>query len=94
MKRSRLKPVSKRRSAQNREYSRIREEFMLRHACEPCPVMREIFGEFFEVTDLHHKAGREGDRLIDVLNWLAVSREGHNWIHSNPAEARKRGWLI
>lgn len=45
-------------------------------------------------TDIHHKAGREGKRLNDEHHWLAVSREGHEWIHANPNEARRRGWLI
>lgn len=44
--------------------------------------------------DIHHKAGRTGWRLNDESQWLAVSREAHEWIHANPSEARRRGWLV
>lgn len=44
--------------------------------------------------DIHHKAGRTGWRLNDETQWLAVSREAHEWIHANPSEARRRGWLV
>lgn len=44
--------------------------------------------------DIHHKAGRTGWRLNDESQWMAVSREAHEFIHRNPSEARRRGWLV
>lgn len=31
--------------------------------------------------------------LCDVRYWMLVCRTCHAWIHLNPDEARKRGWL-
>lgn len=45
-------------------------------------------------TEIHHVRGRIGTMLNDETHWLAVSREGHEWIHQHPSEARKRGWLV
>jgi hypothetical protein len=28
--------------------------------------------------------------LPDESTWIAVSRDGHNWIHDNPKEAREK----
>lgn len=44
-------------------------------------------------TEIHHIAGREYERLINESEWLAVTREGHNKIHSNPSWAREKGYL-
>lgn len=45
------------------------------------------------LNEVHHMRGRRGDLLRDRRFWLAVSKQGHRWIHSHPAEARARGWL-
>jgi hypothetical protein len=54
-------------------------------------------------SDIHHMAGRTGyrdewarqqgiSRLIDVRDFLAVSREGHAWIEAHRAQAEAKGW--
>lgn len=45
-------------------------------------------------NQIHHKAGRLGKNYLDESTWLAVSFEGHNWIHNNDALAREKGWLL
>jgi hypothetical protein len=45
-------------------------------------------------TEIHHKRGRFGSRLNQEEFWLAVSREGHDWIHANPKEAYEKGYLL
>lgn len=45
-------------------------------------------------TEVHHKAGRSGKNFLDESTWMAVSREGHRWLHNNPREARARGWIL
>jgi hypothetical protein len=45
-------------------------------------------------TEIHHIDGREYERLIDKTRWLAVTREGHQYIHSNPKWSREKGYLI
>lgn len=43
--------------------------------------------------DVHHRAGRNGKRLRDQSEWLAVCRYCHCWIHNFPKSARLNGWL-
>ncbi len=42
-------------------------------------------------TDIHHVRGRAGALFLNELFWLAVSREGHQWIGDNPKEAEALG---
>ena len=85
MKKTRLKPVSKKRAERLKTYSELRKEFL---KGKRCPVTGEV------ATEIHHTNGRENERLNDVEFWLAVSRRGHEWIHANPKEAREAGWLV
>jgi hypothetical protein len=45
-------------------------------------------------SDVHHKAGRIGEMLLEQSKWLAVCRACHNWIETNRKEAMERGFLI
>jgi hypothetical protein len=44
-------------------------------------------------ADVHHKKGR-GRYLLDTSTWMAVSREGHLWIHANPKESYEKGYML
>jgi hypothetical protein len=87
IRRTRLRPVSAKRSAQLREYAKRRKAFLELHP--DCPVFAGL-----RTTEIHHMNHREGDRLNDERYWLAVSRAGHRAIHAFPAEARAKGWLV
>lgn len=97
-KRTGLRKVSTRRAKEMKEYRERKKSFMKLPGNQFCPVhLAGIFtGDSNQVKtrDVHHMAGREGKLLNDERYWLAVSRAGHNWIHANPNEARRRGWLI
>jgi len=45
-------------------------------------------------TDVHHKAGRVGDLLLDVTYWLAACRACHDWIERHPKEAKVIGFSL
>jgi tRNA U54 and U55 pseudouridine synthase Pus10 len=45
-------------------------------------------------TDVHHKAGRIGERLTDTSTFMSVCRPCHGIIHINPKESREKGWMI
>lgn len=75
-------------------YGKEKKEFLNLMSVHPCPVMLKIKGKRFKITDLHHMAGRKGKLLRYKPYWLAVSREGHNWIHDNPEKAYELGFLI
>jgi hypothetical protein len=81
-----IKPRSSKRAGEEREYLRRREKYLLMHPeCECCGG---------EATELHHKAGRIGKLLINVMYFMAVCRECHVWIEQNPLEAKEQGYSI
>lgn len=43
--------------------------------------------------EVHHCAGRSGSNFLNEATWMAVSRQGHRWIHENPGKARERGYI-
>ncbi len=45
-------------------------------------------------TEIHHAAGRVGAYLLNTKFFKSVSREGHIWIHENPAEALEKGFSV
>jgi hypothetical protein len=97
IRRSRLSPVSKKRSAAMREYAKKRKAFLALHPYCEVTLALSIFRFAWSLrtaTEVHHKAGRTGNNYLDESTWMAVSREGHRWIHDNPSEARRLGWLI
>lgn len=93
-KQTRIKPMSEKRKAESYLYTKKRKIFLALPENKFCPVAKEIFKEEILAREVHHKAGRTGKLLLYVPFWLAVSRKGHNWIHANPKEAYKLGFLI
>ena len=83
-----IKPVSDKRAKQKKAYLLAREVFLMEDCNKYCPVTGK------PATEIHHTYGKENERLLDREYWLAVSREGHVYIHTNPIEAREKGWLI
>lgn len=58
-----------------------------------CPVALQVLKRRIIIEDNHHMRGRLGPLLLDERFWLAVSRPGHDWIHTNPKEAEKLGFI-
>ena len=87
--RKRLAPRSKKRAIQNKEYLRLRKEFLGAHPY--CETWRGTEC-CLRSTDIHHVHGR-GKNLCNVKTWLAVCRPCHNWIHARGKEARALGLL-
>lgn len=94
----------KRREAQSDEtlYKQVRLSFL--NMCIKNGVSCPITGRPITLdSDIHHKRGRIGfadqwardndiSLRIDVRHFLAVTREGHDWIETHPDEARKKGY--
>lgn len=85
---------------ENRVYAKLRKTFLAEHpfcavAMEGIALTRNELplGEFVPSTQIHHRAGR-GKRLNETRYWMAVSLEGHAWIHAHGKEARARGWIL
>lgn len=100
MKKTRLKRASGKRIKENKKYITARDEYLAdKEFCERCKT------KFDGTTpkSLHHKKGR-GKYLADKEHFSALCTdryngkktiEGcHDWIHRNPNEARKEGWLL
>ena len=69
-------------------YSQLRKVFLDIPKNQVCPVTG------MQTNQVHHKKGRIGYLYLYTPLWLAVSQEGHDYIHANPSESYKKGWLI
>ena len=107
--RTRLKPVSKKRREQNKEYARRREEFLKNYpyckVCQDLGMVGDMIGccgpegswiKHLPViaTEVHHMAHREGKLLLDARFFLPVCKSHHRFIHDNPEWAKQNGYLL
>jgi len=93
---SKQKPIAKfssKRAKRNAAYLVARDLFLAKEENKFCPVLAKLKNQTVSATEVHHRNGREGERLNDQEYWIGVSREGHQWIHSNPELAYEAGWL-
>lgn len=88
MKRTPLRKVSKKRAKENREYLKLRAEFLkARPYCEifePCCTRK--------ATEIHHVNGRNGKRLLDMNQCLPTCRSCHRFITDNKKYAQEMGF--
>lgn len=81
--------VSKKRQVEQLQYQVLRTEFLSKPENKICPITGR------STTEIHHKwSGKDRAKyFLDPTTWIAVSREGHNWIHDNPKKSRELGFL-
>jgi hypothetical protein len=101
-----IRKVSTKRQRELREYSKKRKAFLLAHpVCQVWQACtfeqrRAIFDGIEKINfpvlscDIHHMRKPRSTYLNDESTWMAVSRQGHEWIESHKSEARARGWLF
>lgn len=71
-----MRRVSVKRSAQLKEYYRLRLKFLKAHPiCWVCKKGKS--------KDIHHSRGRAGALLNMTEHWIPVCRKDHNLIHFN-----------
>jgi hypothetical protein len=82
---ARINPISPKKKEINAEYNK-RKRIHLRAFpnCKRC-------GE--KGTDLHHSRGRTGQLLIMAEFFQTLCFACHRWVHDNPKEAAKTGFL-
>lgn len=96
MKRTRLSPISKKRSNALKEYRKLREEYL--HLNRTCEAGLVLAAEGIEcgckkwATEIHHTAKRRKN-LNNVNSWLPVCSNCHRWIEDNKARARELNLL-
>lgn len=101
-----LPRVTKKRAKQLREYSKRREEYLKLHPiCQCClkkagivesqtSVFMTILAGGPKSVEIHHAAGRIGEKLNDETHWFATCRPCHEKIHRDPKWARANGFLL
>lgn len=101
-----IRRVSLKRAKLNREYSKLKAEFIklhpycqwfiAQHGMDELKVKFDFGCANWLVVprsvDIHHVKGR-GKYLLDTSTWMAVSRYGHEWIHNHPKESYQRGYM-
>lgn len=81
-----IKKVSDKRKTQEATYKLISKAFKLENPfCNVCGNL---------ASDIHHKNGREGDRLNDTRFFMSICRDCHTWLHEHPKVSRENGWLM
>ncbi len=95
LRRSRLKPMSKKRQRESKAYSLLRAAYL--KANPSCQRILIRYGNWATCpnhsVDIHHVAGRLGGNYLNTETWMAVCRSCHDWIHANPKQAREQGLL-
>jgi hypothetical protein len=86
VKRTRMRPVSRKRAAQNRVYATLRVEFLTAN-----PYCQNPLGCGLPAVDVHHRMGRVGALLLDVDHWSALCRKCHEWVGAYPEVAYSLG---
>jgi len=83
--------VSSRKKKKDLEYSKLRKKYLEKN--NMCKVGVKDCGK--SATDVHHtRGGSERDVYYLIQStWLPVCRSCHNWIHTNPKEARELNYL-
>lgn len=80
--------VSEKRKIDNLKYSAQRIIFLGKKENKICPITG------WPTTDIHHKKGRVGDLFLDEKYWVALSREGHQYVEDNPEWAKENGFSL
>jgi len=80
--------VSEKRKIDNLKYSAQRIVFLGKPENKICPITG------WPTTDIHHKKGRIGDLFLDERHWVALSREGHQYVEDNPEWAKENGFSL
>lgn len=84
-----VKPVAKmapKRAGQHQEYMKLRKDYL---ALYPICEVEECQNKS---TELHHQAGREGERLLDTNFFMAVCADHHRYYTEHSKEAVAKGY--
>jgi len=81
-----IPPRSSKKLVLDKEYSKLRKEFLTKHAmCEAHLTRCSIYA-----TDVHHASGR-GKHYLDMTTWKALCRTCHSYIELHPIFAKQIG---
>ena len=83
-KRKPIKKMSNKRSIENKDYLKIREQYLKDNPI--CAVTGN------PATEIHHMKGRIGALLTDTRYFIPVCRYAHQEIENNPTWAKENGY--
>lgn len=84
-----MRPVSKKRAVQMRAYSKLRGPFL-----EANPWCQSPWNCGQPSTEVQHRRGRRGERLLDVTWWAASCSPCNQRAETDTGEALRLGWLV
>lgn len=80
-----IKKVSDKRAEQNKEYLKVRKEYLTEYP------FCEFPGCHRKSTECHHKLGRVEHLLTNPVYFAALCSEHHKWVENNPLQAKAMG---
>lgn len=87
---AKLARKSKKKKEREDRYYKIQNEFLHGKNCAICEAVK---GHIVPAIEVHHIAGRGGDLMFDVTNFLPTCRQCREWPHRNPIEASRLGFM-
>lgn len=93
-KKTRIKPKSDKRAEEDKEYAKLRKEYLSIHKdCEMCSENDETNG-INKATEIHHRMRRSSKKLrLDTNQWFASCRMCNSRIEEEPAWGKKHGFI-
>jgi hypothetical protein len=85
-----MKTRTPKRAKEERIYRIQVKAWLIGKWCKGCEV---LFEKITPATQCHHKFGRVGKLLLWQAGWVPVCADCHEWIGSNPMDARCLGLL-
>lgn len=87
-----IKPISDKLRKRKVIYKKLRIDYLARHPW--CAWgLKQNPPRKIPATTIHHRAGRCGRLLNYTPAWVALSFDGHQWVHCNMDAARGLGLL-
>lgn len=84
-----MRRVSKKRAEQLQTYRVLREEYLAEHPYCESPL---DCGQ--GATEIQHRRGRRGERLLDVAWWAASCHDCNQAAETDTGWALATGWLV
>ena len=86
----RIKTVSPKKAKQDREYTKLRKQFLVDHP--KCEI--EWDDKCAKKANQVHHVKRRGKNYLNVSTWKASCRHCHEMVEHNGSEAEARGFLV
>lgn len=84
------KMFSQKRTELNKEYKKQSKLFLATHPI--CQIQAP--GCTGKAQGVHHKAGRVGKMLMNIIFWLSACNHCNLWIETHDKEAREKGFKV